>query len=68
MRKAFFSLMLVGALLGGFSCTGGPSTTATGFHIGNLAPGFNLFNLSGEKVSLESFRPRPAMVNFWATD
>ncbi len=68
MRKAFFLLMLVMALFTGFSCAGAPAVTTTGFHVGNYAPGFNLFNLSGEKVSLDSFRGKPIMVNFWARD
>ncbi len=31
------------------------------------APEFELVNLDGEPVSLESFRGRPVLINFWAT-
>lgn len=35
--------------------------------VGNRAPGFELSNLSGGKVSLESLRGKPVFLNFWAT-
>jgi peroxiredoxin len=34
---------------------------------GLLAPDFTLTDLSGETVSLQDFRGRPVMVNFWAS-
>jgi hypothetical protein len=47
-----------------------PSTSIipVGHRIGERAPDFNLFKLTGEKVSLGSYLGRPVMVNFWATD
>jgi cytochrome oxidase Cu insertion factor (SCO1/SenC/PrrC family) len=41
---------------------------STGANVGNLAPDFTLFDLSGQQVSLHSFLGRPVVVNFWATD
>jgi len=35
--------------------------------VGALAPPFELETPSGEKASLESFRGRPLILNFWAT-
>jgi len=35
--------------------------------IGKKAPGFMLSNLSGEKISLDSFKGKPVFLNFWAT-
>jgi peroxiredoxin len=35
--------------------------------VGALAPPFELETPSGEKISLESFRGRPLILNFWAT-
>jgi thiol-disulfide isomerase/thioredoxin len=34
---------------------------------GKAAPGFVLTNLEGKKVSLEDYKGRPVLVNFWAT-
>ena len=34
---------------------------------GKVAPGFVLTNLEGKKVSLEDYKGRPVLVNFWAT-
>jgi peroxiredoxin len=36
-------------------------------NIGKKAPGFVLNDLSGNRVSLESFRGKPVLLNFWAT-
>ena len=38
-----------------------------GTNIGNLAPDFQLQSLSGEDVSLQGFRGRPVLLNFWAS-
>lgn len=35
--------------------------------LGKPAPEFTLENLSGQKVSLSSFKGRPLLINFWAT-
>jgi len=70
MRKGFVPLAALLSLLAIVPGCGGSTTASvtTGWHAGNIAPGFSLFNLHGEKVSLESFRGQPVMVNFWATD
>ena len=64
------ALLAILAILPG--CRDSAAITAseipTGYHVGDLAPGFDLFNLSGQKVSLGSYLGRPVMVNFWATD
>lgn len=48
--------------------------TAQGFNplpldtnIGNESPDFTLNNLSGKMVSLDSFKGKPILLNFWAT-
>lgn len=35
--------------------------------VGELAPNFTLMNLEGEEVSLEDFRGKMVLINFWAT-
>jgi thiol-disulfide isomerase/thioredoxin len=48
--------------------TSEPSATlATAPRVGRLAPGFELVDLDGQPVSLESLRGRYVMLNFWAT-
>jgi len=45
-----------------------PSTTDGAVpRLGYMAPGFELENLDGQTVSLESLRGRYVMLNFWAT-
>ena len=46
----------------------GTTEPSTGANIGNIAPDFTLFDLSGHQVSLRGFLGRPVVVNFWATD
>ena len=40
---------------------------ARGPEIGNLAPDFQLDNLDGQHVSLNDFRGKPLLVNFWTS-
>lgn len=35
--------------------------------VGKQAPGFTLEDLNGQKVSLDSFKGKPLLINFWAT-
>jgi cytochrome oxidase Cu insertion factor (SCO1/SenC/PrrC family) len=61
-------LLVLALVLAG--CGGGAASTVTktGYHVGNLAPDFNLFSLDGKQVSLRNFLGKPVVVNFWATD
>jgi peroxiredoxin len=43
------------------------STVGTAPHVGYMAPGFELDNLDGQEVSLESLRGQYVMLNFLAT-
>jgi cytochrome oxidase Cu insertion factor (SCO1/SenC/PrrC family) len=71
-RTALVLCALLGALTVLPACGAGtPATTGplkTGYHTGNLAPDFTLFDLDGQPVSLSGFLGRPVVVNFWATD
>ena len=44
-----------------------PTTIAVAPRVDRMAPGFELDNLDGQAVSLESLRGRYIMLNFWAT-
>ena len=44
-----------------------PDTREVGPQVGKVAPAFELSDLGGTAVSLESLRGRPVMLNFWAT-
>ena len=44
-----------------------PDTRPVGPQAGKVAPGFELNDLGGAAVSLESLRGKPVMLNFWAT-
>ena len=37
------------------------------YNIGQEAPGFILNDLTGKKISLDSFKGKPVLLNFWAT-
>jgi thiol-disulfide isomerase/thioredoxin len=43
------------------------SEEKTGLKPGSIAPGFALNTLDGKKVSLEDFRGKKVILNFWAT-
>jgi peroxiredoxin len=38
-----------------------------GLAVGNLAPGFTLFDLEGDQISLADYRGQVVLLNFWAT-
>lgn len=42
-------------------------TVQTGIGIGNIAPSFTLKDLAGNEVSLEDFRGKKVLLNFWAS-
>jgi len=57
------SAVLVAAQL---SCSSGPGTSGPA-EVGSLAPTFSLPDLQGRQVSLEKFRGKVVMLDFWAT-
>ena len=51
-----------------FSCGGKPSEDAPiRVRMGNEAPGFTLESIEGKKVSLEDFKGKVVLLDFWAT-
>ena len=62
-------LMLVGGslYLGSASSSRPPSEPVKVAALGDPAPGFQLEDTAGNKVSLESLRGKVVLVNFWAT-
>jgi peroxiredoxin len=61
-------------LIGGQSTSAIPTLTPVQFQfdqrwaaVGDPAPYFTLFTLDGQKVSLEQFKGRPVILNFWAS-
>ncbi len=58
-RLALLLALLV--LLGGCLGPGG------GLHPGDVAPALSLEDLHGQRVSLDDFRGRPVLLNFWAS-
>lgn len=53
---------------GGEESTQGPIVeNSYSIEVGKLAPNFTLENLDGEEVSLEEYRGKIVMLNFWAT-
>ena len=61
---AVLLLILISLLL----VAGCATETATrGPQVGSLAPDFNLPNLDGDYTSLNSYRGKPVLLNFWAT-
>ncbi len=71
MLKKFVPIVLLLVLMAVTlpACSSASGTgLKTGYHVGNLAPDFTLFNLTGQQVSLSSFLGRPVVLNFWATD
>lgn len=69
--KAFIIVAVIAAagILGFVFLQGGEDTGGlkVGTKIGNLAPGFELVDYDGKKVSLEDFKGRPIFLNFWAS-
>ena len=51
----------------GASDTGSNGDSTEAMLTGKVAPGFTLVDLSGKKVSLNDYKGKPVMVNFWAT-
>ena len=70
MMKRVLSVVLLLILVSLLLITGCANETTTvtrGPQVGSLAPDFNLVNLEGNYISLDSFRGKPVLLNFWAT-
>jgi len=69
MKKAFLAFMAVGlsALL--LSSCSRPSSQPEGsaVQIGQRAPGFKLQDLNGKEVTLDQYKGKIVMIDFWAT-
>jgi len=66
--KRILTVIMVIVLAYGLLMTGcGGSDESTNGDAEGLAPNFELQNLEGKTVSLQSFRGKPVMINFWAT-
>ncbi|MBN1369034.1 MAG: TlpA family protein disulfide reductase [Dehalococcoidaceae bacterium] len=61
-RKSILALILLISLAG----TPGCQTESPVVSTGKTAPGFELFSLSGNRISLVELRGQPVVVNFWA--
>ncbi len=63
-----FVLLLTGCnTLSGSSGKTSPEAPVEGTRVGNLAPDFQLRNLEGQAISLNSLKGSPVMINFWAS-
>jgi cytochrome c biogenesis protein CcmG/thiol:disulfide interchange protein DsbE len=49
------------------NCTRPPSESVAGIGIGSRAPNFKLFDLSGKEVSLNQYKGKVVLLDFWAT-
>ena len=68
MKKSlvFLSILLPSLFLLYFSLTRNPRELPSAL-LGKPAPGFNLTDLEGKSVSLESLKGKPVVLNFWST-
>ena len=68
-RRILLVSILAMILIGSMTTTGCSEDLGAvrGAEIGNLAPDFQLDNLNGQPVSLNDFRGKPVLINFWAT-
>jgi peroxiredoxin len=71
-----FALLLLFVILtatpAGVSCVpprtaGSARLPATGWQIGNTAPDFTLADIDGKPISLNDYRGKPVLINFWAS-
>ena len=56
-------ILILGLAITG--CTAG--SESTGARVGEPAPNFQLQNLDGQSISLNGFKGKPVLINFWAT-
>ena len=64
VAAALVPLVLLGALVA-VRLVAMPGVTPTA--VGSLAPGFEVTDLDGNRISLAELRGRPVVVNFWAS-
>ncbi len=69
MKKVVFQIgvlvtLLMFSILG---CSGGRPPAEEELHIGSEAPSFRLRDLGGAEVSLDQYRGKIVMLDFWAT-
>jgi len=62
LSSQFFALAAAFLVLGSLSCKKNP-----GPQVGDLAPGFSLPDLDGERVGLADLKGRVVVLNYWAT-
>lgn len=67
MNRRFYIFLAILALVGWGIVTVLRQDLGSGPEVGSPAPGFTLPNLNGEEISLESFRGKAVLMNFWAT-
>lgn len=73
MKKILTAILILTVLAAGLlmaGCSGGSSGTTTTQEyakVGEVAPNFELKDISGNTISLKSFRGKPVFINFWAT-
>ena len=67
MKKHLFLLLFVFLPFITFAGSERPQSSPQAVEVGSIAPDFTLENMQGEKVSLEQFRGKVVILNFWAT-
>ncbi len=73
-KKALIFLIVMLGLLVVQACASSPQAVpdgqqeaTVGINVGQIAPGFTLFDLDGNEISLSDFRGKTVFINFWAT-
>ncbi len=66
MKKFLYAQVILVVLLFLSSCSQPPGSEG-GLEIGKSAPGFDLRGLDGSQVSLEQFKGKIVLLDFWAT-
>ena len=61
--KVILAILILGLLITGYTACSEPSVA----RVGAAAPNFKLNNLDGQPVSLNDFKGKPVLINFWAT-
>ncbi len=74
MKKGFTNFIIIGVviavmavLLGGLLRPASPGNKSTAVLEGKVAPSFNLAMINGGKISLEQFKGKPVVLNFFAS-